>query len=181
MYSLAVADHARQARPGDLEELPAERPYAHLDALLGGVVARRVLEPRQVKVAAELGVYPAEHVEVELGRHAPRVVVGRLQDAAVLDQVQANQERVAGAHRGAQDGQKVGAVSGVKVAKARAQERDKVRRAAEPPDELEAAAVRVDDPRHGQPVVLAYERAAAGRHHVRDVDRDVLGAVLHGR
>ena len=63
-----------------------------------------MLEGVEVEVGAELAVEDREHVLVELGGDALGVVVGGLEAAAVLDQVGAEQEVVAGEHQGRRSG-----------------------------------------------------------------------------
>ena len=68
----------------------------HLDPLVLGVPARDVRESRRVEVAAELAVDHVQHVAVELRCDAARVVVRGLEPRRVLDEVGAEQERLAG-------------------------------------------------------------------------------------
>lgn len=51
----------------------------HLDALQRGLVVRGVLPRGQVEIGAELAVGARQQVQVEGGRHALRIVVGRVQ------------------------------------------------------------------------------------------------------
>ena len=56
----------------------------HLDAAGVRVVVRAVLEGRDVEIAAELAVDAVQHVQVERGGHALRVVVRGVQHARGL-------------------------------------------------------------------------------------------------
>ena len=73
----------------------------HLDPLAASASHdRHVLELVDVEVRRQLPVDDPQHVAVELGGHARRVVVRAQEPAGVLDQVGAEQERVAGLQRG---------------------------------------------------------------------------------
>ena len=74
----------------------APRPQAHLDPLAARLVEGAVLEVGDVEVGAEPRVQDPEDVEVELGGHPRRVVVGRVEPCLVLDEVDAHEEAVAG-------------------------------------------------------------------------------------
>ena len=79
----------------DAHRLRARRPQSHLDPFASGVENRDVLERVDVEVGVELTIDHVEHVLVELGGDAGRVVVGGLERRHVLDQVEAEQEPVA--------------------------------------------------------------------------------------
>jgi len=59
----------------------------HLDAAAVGIVEGMVAETRKIEVAVEFAVDAREEVEIEPGRDAGFVVVGGVEDAAVLYQV----------------------------------------------------------------------------------------------
>ncbi len=75
--------------------LIGQRDQVHLDAALARVPDGAVGEGREVEVGAELAVDAHEQVLVERGRHAERVVVGEQQLALGLDEVGAEEQRVA--------------------------------------------------------------------------------------
>src|SRR3954469_14160395 len=76
-------------------EHPACQPYLlpllagemHLDAATVGIVEGMMAETCKIEVAVELAVDAREEVEIEPGRDAGFVVVGGVEDAAVLYQV----------------------------------------------------------------------------------------------
>ena len=79
-----------------VHRLRARRAQPHLDPLAFGVEHRDVLERVDVEVGVELAVHHAQHVLVELGRDALRVVVRGLEPGDVLHEVGAEQEVVVG-------------------------------------------------------------------------------------
>ena len=81
-------------------------------------------EAVEVEVGAELSVDHPQHVEVELGRDPGGVVVGRFEPADVLDQIGAEQERVARAHAVGEVGEELLALGRPEVADGRAEEGD---------------------------------------------------------
>src|SRR5207247_677533 len=58
----------------DHDRLVAARDEVHLDAALGGVPPRLVLEEAEVEVRTQVAVDPREQVEIEGGRDAGRIV-----------------------------------------------------------------------------------------------------------
>ena len=103
------------------------RAQPHLDPLGPRIPDRDVLECVTVEVRAELGVEHGQHVLVEGGGHAGRVVVGGHQDSRVFHQVGAEQQGVPGAQPGPQPGQERHPLRGQQVADRAAQERDQAR------------------------------------------------------
>ncbi len=87
----------REAEVGDRG--PAGRPRDRSRISIHSVVGvpdRHVLEGVDVEVGVEPGVEHVQHVPVELGGDAGRVVVGAHQPVRVLHQIGAEQERVLG-------------------------------------------------------------------------------------
>ena len=64
----------------------------HLDPVALGVVEGPMREGGEIEIRAELPIGAGEDVEVERGRHPRGIIVGRLEDAAVLDEVDADDE-----------------------------------------------------------------------------------------
>jgi hypothetical protein len=85
-----------QPERADRHDQLAARTQPHLDPPLGLVEARDVLEVVRVEVGAELTGEDVEQVLVERRRHARRVVVRAHEPVAVLHEVRAEQEEVAG-------------------------------------------------------------------------------------
>ena len=107
--------------------LVGERAQADVHPLRLGVVAGDVLEGVEVEVGAELAVEDGEDVLVELGGDAGGVVVGGLEAGAVLDQVGAEQEVVAGAEQRRDPLEEGVALARVEVADRAAEEGDQPR------------------------------------------------------
>ena len=107
--------------------LVGERAQADVHPLRLGVVAGDVLEGVEVEVGAELAVEHLEHVLVELGGDPGGVVVGGLEPGAVLDQVGAEQELVAGAEQRRDPLEEGLALARVEVADGAAEEGDQPR------------------------------------------------------
>src|SRR5699024_6913420 len=68
----------------------------HLDTRLSLVIKGNVLEIFHLEIRAETTIQMREHVEVEGGRHAGAVVVGRLDNPGRLGQIHADECRAAG-------------------------------------------------------------------------------------
>src|SRR4029453_10917784 len=92
-----LAAREGEAAAGERDDLIAAAHQVHLDPALAAVPERAVIEGGDVEVGAELAVDAVQQVAVELGRDTERVVGGRLEDGARLAQVDADQERAAGA------------------------------------------------------------------------------------
>ena len=71
---------------------------------------------------SELLVEHSERVAVELGRHATRVVVGRLEPCRVLDQVAPEQQPVGAVERGVEVGIEAAPTRGIEIADGATQE-----------------------------------------------------------
>src|SRR6185437_12435895 len=67
----------------------------HLNAGFAAVPQGHVLERINVKAAAQLAIDPHQHVLVEGGGHALRVVISCVENAGVFDEIKANEQRVA--------------------------------------------------------------------------------------
>ena len=170
------------ARELDLEvERPDRDPagapgtQAHLDPLVLRVEERHVLEQVGREVGVELAVEHVQDVAVELGGHAVRVVVGRLQRVDVLDQVGAEQEVVAGGEEPGERAQEAPAGAGREVADRAAEEGDHARAAGHRSRDRAQVALEVaDDAVDREPVVLLGQRAGALAHGLLgDVERHV--------
>ena len=93
---LARSDPEAAAEPGERHDRLAREAGEDLDPVERLVVVGDVLARAQVEVGPELAVHAREVVPRESGAHAGAVVVGRLERADVLHQVDAHQEVVAG-------------------------------------------------------------------------------------
>ncbi len=105
----------------------AARAQAHLDPLVLAVEQGDVVEVLGVEVGVQLAVEHAQHVAVELGGDALRVVVGGLEHLRVLDQVGAHQQVVLGAEQAGDLAQHAPAAAGREVADRAAEERHDAR------------------------------------------------------
>ncbi|MEX2210367.1 MAG: hypothetical protein WD689_01190 [Gaiellaceae bacterium] len=145
----------------DPHGLGAGRAKVHLDALVVGVPPRDVLEGSEVELGAELAVEHLEDVQIELRGDALVIVVGALQHRGVLNEVRAEQQRVAGCERVVKRPQERGALA-------------RADRGAEEGDEPPAAA--------GQQAEVALEVADDGVDaDPRIVRGDLLGALAQHR
>ena len=88
---------------------------------------RLMIERGEVEVAAELVVDPHEKVLVERGGHAERIVVGEQQVALRLDEVGAEQEKVARGERRADAIEELRGRWRIEVADVRAEQQDQHR------------------------------------------------------
>ena len=77
----------RQIQIGNDDDCVASRAQPYIDPLLLGVEEGDMLEVVGNEVGAEAGVDYVQDVAVELVGYALRVVVGRFEHPAVLDQV----------------------------------------------------------------------------------------------
>src|SRR5262249_16458777 len=73
----------------------------HLDAVAFAIVESAVVEAREIEIAIELAIDALEQVEVELRRQAGRVVVGGIENARVLHQVDPDDQRCAASQHAA--------------------------------------------------------------------------------
>ena len=94
----------------------------HLDAALDRVPHGAVGERREVEVGQELRVHPREQVLVEGRRDAERIVVGEQQLALRLDEIRAEQQRVARPQAPPDAGEKLVGGGAIEVADVRAEE-----------------------------------------------------------
>src|SRR5271166_4573915 len=72
---------------GNLNPLTLVAGEVHLDAMSLGVVEGVMAEACQLEVAVELAVDAREQVEVEAGSDAGHIIVGGVEDAGILHQV----------------------------------------------------------------------------------------------
>jgi hypothetical protein len=108
---------------GNRHPLRGGGPQPHLDPAPVGVPERHVLERRRVEVGTQFAVDDVQHVAVELGGDAGRVVVGGNQHVRRLHQVGAEEQPLARIQFGAQVVQELGAFGGHQVADGSAEER----------------------------------------------------------
>ncbi len=85
--------------------LPADQKRA--GGAFGGAVLGVVRKFRCVEIAAELAVYAAKQVEVELGGHALRIVVGGDDHPRVLLHIEADEQAVVGVHHSAKAAEEI--------------------------------------------------------------------------
>ena len=83
-----------------------------------------MLPPQRIEVSVQLAVEHPEHVAVELGGDAGRVVVGRDQASRVLDEVGAEQQRVTREQGRREVVEQTSAIGGLVVADRAAEERN---------------------------------------------------------
>ena len=88
---LAGAEFDHAARHPHL--LPLLAGEMHLDAVALGIVEGVMAEACEIEVAVELAIDAREQVEIELRRDAGGVVIGGVEDAGVLHQVDADDQR----------------------------------------------------------------------------------------
>src|SRR5215468_4843869 len=81
-------DHAA----GDVDLLPPTAHQMHLDPAPLAVVERPVAERIEIEIGAKLTIEAREHIEVELRGHALGVVIGGIENADVLDEIDADDE-----------------------------------------------------------------------------------------
>src|SRR5262249_29493378 len=108
----------RSSREADGLVSPADE--VHLDAAFGFVVEGVVAELPQVEVGPEFAVDVGQEVEVEGGRDPPGVVVGRLEDGAVLLEIGGEQQAAGGADDPGDVGEQIGRLGRAEVADGRA-------------------------------------------------------------
>ena len=172
-HLLAGGEGDLQVEAVDRDLLVGERAQADVHPLRLGVVAGDVLEGVEVEVGAELAVEHLEHVLVELGGDAGGVVVGGLEPVAVLDQVGAEQELVAGPQQRRDPLEEGLARARVEVADGAAEEGDQPA-AVGRGDPLQVLLEVADEAADGEAGVLVDQ--AGGRlvgDLLGDVDRDV--------
>ena len=138
-----------------------------------GVEARDVVEGGRVEVRAQLAVDHMEDVEVELRGDAARVVIRRLEDGPVLDQIGAEQQMVLAGEQPGDRAQEALAAGGGEVADRAAEKRQQPRppRRGQP---VEVALEVADQPVDAQPRILAGQLCRALAHDaLGHVDRHV--------
>ncbi len=111
-----------------------------------------MLEPSGIEVTAEFPVDDVQDVAIELGGHATRVVVRRLEPCRILDEVGAEQQRLARPEQPVEIGEERRALRAREVADRRAEEREQPPPSFRQPHEvvLEVA----DDAVHLDPGIL---------------------------
>jgi hypothetical protein len=139
-----------------------------------------VLEGLGVEVGAQLAVDDMEHVAVELGGDALRVVVGGFDDRRVLDEVGAEQEGVAGAQHAAHVAEQAPAASGWEVADRASQQGDQATATVGWRHLAQVALEVADDAVYLEPGVVVDQLVGGLAHHaLGDVDRHVALRALH--
>src|SRR5580698_2222064 len=88
----------------DRDDLCPRTDEAHLDAAGVGHPNGLVPEGRQIEIRPQVAVQASQHVKVEFGGDARRIVIGALQDRWVLCQVEADHQAAAGRGHGAGGG-----------------------------------------------------------------------------
>ena len=116
------ANATSRPAPGMVTTWSDAADQVHLDASQVGAIPGLVGECVEVEVGPELAVDPGEDVAIEPGGHALGVVVGRLEQGAVLGQVGAEQEAVVRAEGAGHLVEQPGRVVGLVVAEAGAEE-----------------------------------------------------------
>src|SRR5262245_17897559 len=94
MDALAGAERELMAEHAHALRLAADQ--VHLDAMAVAVVDRAMDEAGEVEIAAELAVDALQHIEVEARGDAGRVVIGVVERALVLLQIDADDHLRAG-------------------------------------------------------------------------------------
>ena len=89
------AQGEQERHAGNTNDLVATADKVHFDPPSGDVVEGPVGELLDVEVGAQLAIDPHQDVAVERGRDAPSVVVGCLDHARILPQIDAEQEPAA--------------------------------------------------------------------------------------
>ena len=96
----------------------------HFDPAPPFVEKGTVSETIEVEVAAQLAVNAGQEVEVERRRHAPGVVVGRVEDPPVLLEVDADEQPAPGANESGDSAQQGDCLGRTEVANGRPREED---------------------------------------------------------
>src|SRR5436190_16699128 len=90
MDGLTRAEFDHTAR--DLHLLALVAGEVHLDAVALGIIEGMVTETGQIEVSVELPIDSRKQVEVEPGRNAAGIVIGRVEDTRVLHQVDPDEQ-----------------------------------------------------------------------------------------
>src|ERR687895_144549 len=159
---LAVVEGQLETCALDADRLRAIGPQSHLDPGVGLVEESDVLERIGREVRAKTVVHDKEHVAVELCRHALAVVVGSLENAAVLDEIGADQEPVVRTHQLAQSGQERGSLVPEQVPNRAAEEGEEAPLSDRYPGEV--ATEVTDDTVHVEPRVELRELRGTALH-----------------
>ncbi|MNT09273.1 hypothetical protein D3C72_1440510 [compost metagenome] len=111
----------------------------HFDAALVGVEKAMVLPRAHVEIGTDQTVHVAQHVQVEGGRDAQRIVIGGVEDGVILDQVDADQQAAIAVRIRAQAAQKGDRLLGRKIADRRARIEEQAPRVAHAVGQVQAA------------------------------------------
>jgi hypothetical protein len=158
----------------DPDLLPLDAGEVHLDARTLAIEERVVLETFEIEVAAELAIDARQNVEIELRRDAGGVVIGGIEDGAVLRQVDAHDEDRSRAEGAAGIAQERARLVRLEIADGRAREEAGARQRRDLRRNVEGLAeIRVDR-QHRQLGKLAPQRRRfLLQHFRRDIDRQV--------
>ena len=155
---------------------------AHLDPLVVGVPQRHVLEGVVVEVGVEPVVEGEQHVAVEVGRDARRVVVGGHDPLRVLHDVGAEQQAVARLEHPRDGCEEAGALVREQVADGAAEEGHEARPTGRQPVDV-VLEVAHDAQDLGVAVLRGERREGVAQGGLADVEADVLlerAGRLHG-
>src|SRR5579864_8076506 len=84
---------------GNLDELIELASNVDLDASKTHVVERFVRETREIEIAAEITIYPAQEIQVEGGGDTRSIVIGRVETSLVLFHIDADQQSTPASHQ----------------------------------------------------------------------------------
>ena len=112
---------------GNVDGLPPPAHEMHLDATALTVVERPMAERVNIEVSRELAIDTREQVEVELRRYARGIVIGRVENVGVLDEIDANDKGCACAQHAPGMAQERCRILRLEVADGRAREKARPR------------------------------------------------------
>src|SRR5437016_3466226 len=127
MDGLTRAEFDRAA--GDLHLLALLAGEVHLDAMALGIIEGVVTETREIEVSVELAIDARKQVEVEPGGNARGVVVGRIEDARILYEIDPDDQGRAPAQDASAMAQEGAGFMRLEIADGRAGEKAGVRQA----------------------------------------------------
>src|SRR6266851_5251269 len=126
MDPLALREGEAAARDG--HGLRAQALEVDLDTAFSGVVDGLVGEARKVEIGLELAVHAAQQIERELGGDAGLVVVGVVQAAWILFEIDPHHQRAGRSQERTGAAQEGGGLGGLEIADGRAREKAEPRR-----------------------------------------------------
>jgi hypothetical protein len=177
---LALRDAEAPPELGEADHLLADEAGVDLDAIEEPVVVGDVLDGAEVEPLPELAVHAREEVLGERGAVPRLVVVGSLERAHVLHQVDAEEHVVAGREVGRHAIEEAAHLLRIEVADGAPEEHEDERR--QVAEQRKGALVRGGDAAHLEVRMLARQRGARLPQHVAaDVDGEVLRRAAAGR